>query len=109
MITKQNLNRGRRRNRKWRPIPRSKMDRIGIPTGLLDKFGNEIMSGAKIHIDNHYYEGIVLWNRNYGCFGLHYGLWYGEKDPYDSDSYGKFIPIPKDNGMRMDIEIIHNP
>lgn len=107
MIRKSNLKTGRRLNRKWRPTARSKMEAIGIPTGLLDKFGNEIKSGDRIKINNGYYEGIVLWHRDQKQFGLFFGLCYGEKNPYDTDSYGKFIYIPKDNGMRMDIEIVN--
>lgn len=109
MIRKSNLNTGRRLNRKWRPTPRSKMEDIGIPTGLKDKFNNEIHSGDKVRIYNKNredYEGIVLWHRDMKQFGCFMGLWYGEENPYDTDCYGKYITIPKDNGMRMDIEII---
>lgn len=105
MISKNNLKAGRRLDRKWKPTPRSKMDKIGISTGLFDKFGNEILSGAKVRIKPDY-EGIVLYHRDMKCFGLFFGLWYGEKNPYDSDCYGKYIAIPKDNGMRMEIEIL---
>lgn len=80
------------------------MERIGIPTGLMDKSGNEILSGTKVHIDPDY-EGVVLYHRNMRCFGLFFGLWYGEENPLDPDCYGKLIPIPKDNGMRMEIEV----
>lgn len=105
MIRKNNLKTGRRINRKWKPTPHSNMEKIGIPTGLLDRFGNEILSGSKVHI-NPDYEGIVLYHRDMKCFGLFYGLWYGEKNQYNPDCYGKFIDIPKDNGMRMEIEIL---
>ena len=106
MIHKPNLKSGRRLNRKWHSSPRSKMEAIGIPTGLLDKFGREIKSGDKVHIDPDY-EGIVLYDRNYPGFALFYGLWYGDENPYDPDCYGKSIIIPKDNGMRMEIEILN--
>lgn len=106
MIHKRNLKCGRRLNRKWRSTPHNKMENIGIPTGLLDKFRREIMSGDKVRIDPDY-EGIVLYDRNYTGFVLFYGLWYGEKNPYDADCYGKVLPIPKDNGMRMKIEILN--
>ena len=74
MIHKPNLKSGRRLNRKWHSTPRSKMEAIGIPTGLLDKFGREIKSSDKVHI-NPDYEGIVLYDRNYPGFALFYGLW----------------------------------
>ena len=106
MIRKNNLKTGRRINRKYIPTPRSKNEKIGIPTGLIDKFGNEILSGAKVRIKPDY-EGIVLYHRDMEQFGLFFGLWYGEKNPYDPDCYGKYISIPKDNGMRMEIEIVN--
>jgi hypothetical protein len=105
MINKNHLKTGRRNDIKNRFIPHSKMERIGIPTGLFDRFGNEILSGMKVSIKPNY-EGLVLYHRNMKCFGLFYGLWYGEKDLYNADCYGKFIEIPKDNGMRMEIEIL---
>lgn len=105
MISKNNLKTGRRVDRKFRPTPHSKMEKIGIPTGLFDKFGNEILSGARVHTPN--YEGIVLYHRDIKAFGIFFGLWYGDKNPYDPDCYGKFILIPKDNGMRMQIEIVN--
>ena len=36
--------------------------------------------------------------------GEHF-MWYGDNS-LNPDSYGKFIAIPTDNGMRMEIEII---
>lgn len=105
-IHKSNLKTGRRSDRKWKPTPRSKMEQIGLPTGLLDRNGNEIKCGDKVRVNLRYaYEGIVLYHRDIGKYGLFCGLWYGE-NRYDSYSYGKFIQIPKDNGMRMAIEII---
>ena len=105
MINKQNLKTGRRKDNNPKSIPHSKMERLGIPTGLYDKFNNEIISGAKVRIGKDY-EGIVLYHRTINSFGVFNGLWYGDKDPYDADCYGKFIKIPKDNGMKMDIEIL---
>lgn len=42
-----------------------------------------------------------MYNRYQGAFGVFMGCWYG--DPRDPESYGKFIKIPKDNGMRMEL------
>ena len=105
-VIKHNLKHGRRTNRRWRPEPHSKMERIGIPTGLLDVVGNEIMSGDRVRLSSGH-EGIVLYHRGIQCFGLFFGSCFGDCNPYDPDCYGKFIPIPNDNGMRMEIEIIN--
>lgn len=92
-------------------IPRSKKERIGQPTGLLDCHRNEIMTGDIVRLKGNSYrcpvKGPVMWNRycdRYGIF-LDYSLWYGD-NPYDPDCYGKFIEIPLDNGMRMELELV---
>lgn len=84
-------------------VPHSKNERIGIPTSLLNQNGQEILTGDKIHIRSSDYEGIVMWNRHQDCFGVFFGLWYLDLNPYNPDCYGKFIPIPKDQGMRMEL------
>ncbi len=53
-IHKSNLKTGRRRDRKWKPTPRSKMEQIGLPTGLLDRKGNEIKCGDKVRVNLRY-------------------------------------------------------
>ena len=90
--------------RKGRRLPsRNKKENPGIKTGLLDCFGNEIISGSYIHLRNTDYEGPVLWNRHQDCFGICMGLWYGAQNEMDPECYGKFIRIPSDNGMRMEL------
>ena len=84
-------------------IPRTTKERIGIPTGLLDCNRNEILTGDYIHLKGTDYEGPVMWNRYKNCYGIFMGLWYGNNDQFDPDCYGKFIKIPKDNGMRMEL------
>lgn len=93
-------------------IPHSKKERIGQPTGLLDCHRNEIMTGDIVRLKGNRYrcsvKGPVMWNRHcdrYGVF-LDYSLWYRGMNPYDPDCYGKFIEIPHDNGMRMELELI---
>lgn len=88
------------------PVPRSKKERIGLPTGLLDCDRNEIMTGDFVRFRSSGYSGPVMWHRKVGCYGVFMGLWYLDKNPYDPDCYGKFLPIPQDNGARMDIERI---
>lgn len=107
MINKNNLKTGRRTDRRRKPVPHSKLESIGINTGLLDRYGNEIITGNKVLFVNSGIDGIVLYNRHAKQFGVFYSysMWYGD-NPYNADSYGKFIVIPMDNGMRMEIEII---
>ena len=92
---------------KRRKAPRHKNERIGLNTGLLDRNRNEIKTGDRVTLSN-VYEGVVLWHREYKEYGLFMGCWYGDKNPYSYDSYGKYIRIPKDNGMRMELEINGN-
>ena len=85
------------------PIPHNKKERIGISTGLLDCNRNEILTGDNIHLKGTSYEGPVMWNRHQKCYGIFMGLWYEDKNPMNPDCYGKFIRIPADNGMRMEL------
>lgn len=54
------------------------------------------------------YKGIVLFNPARDSYGiaLDYSMWYGD-NPYDINSYGKFIEIPMDNGAKLELEIIN--
>lgn len=88
------------------PVPKSKKERIGQQTGLLDNKRREILTGDFVHIVGTDHRGPVMWNRNQNCYGVFMGLWYRDCNPYDPDCYGKFIRIPRDNGMRMQIERI---
>lgn len=107
MINKNNLKTGRRTDRRWKPTPHSKLEAAGVNTGLLDRYGNEIITGDKVLLINSSIDGVVLYNRYAGQFGVFYSysMWYGD-NPLNPDNYGKFIAIPADNGMRMEIEII---
>lgn len=89
------------RNREKRRIGRDKRENLGVNTHLLNVDGNEIITGDIIKISNTNYEGPVMYNRYQGAFGVFMGCWYG--DPRDPESYGKFIKILKDNGMRMEL------
>ena len=81
---------------------KSKLNRIGTDTGLLDMNNDHILVGDEVLITGTTYKGIVLYNSNEKCFGIYFGDWYGD-DLYDPDTYGKFIHIPSDNGMRMQL------
>ena len=78
---------------------------IGTPLSILDKNNNVLYIGDTIKYKE--YQGILLYNFEYEEYGIFFGQWYGE-DIYDSNSYGKFIGIPMDNGARMTIEKIHS-
>ena len=78
--------------------------RIGIPTGFLDKNKVEIKSGDYIQYGE--YKCIVLWNYGKWEAMILYSQWYGD-DEFDCNSYGKSLSIPTDNGARMEIEILN--
>ena len=73
---------------------------------MFDKDKNEIKTGDKVYMEHNNIFGVVLWNRFQKCYGICCGLWYKDKNPLDFDCYGKFISIPNDNGMRMEIKIV---
>ena len=85
-------------------IPRDVRERIGVETSLLNCNGDKIKTGDDVHLKGTDYKGKVMWNRHQDCFGIFMGLWYLDMDPLNPDCYGKFIRIPDDNGMRMEIE-----
>lgn len=87
-----------------KPIPHDKREHSGCITGLLDKHKTYIITGDLIKYRNHI--GPVFWNRFQRTFGIYFGCWYLDKNPTNPDCYGKFIPIPRDNGMRMELEVI---
>lgn len=88
---------------KFPKIPKNKKERIGIPTGLLDCNGDEILTGSFYKFKNTHMSGPVIWNRHQDSFGIFYGLWYDDKNPLNPDAYGKFCGINKDQGMRMEL------
>lgn len=81
---------------------------IGVGTNLFDRFGREICNGDIVRTRNKdaVYTGRVLYNREEQCYDLYFGCWYGD-NAYDTESYGKIIHIPADNGMRMHLEILN--
>lgn len=84
-------------------IPRDKKENIGVFTGLLDMNKENIYSGDYVQlISNSYYKGPVMWNRYQKKWGIFMGV-KKYSDPLDPNNYGKFIAIPLDNGMRMDL------
>lgn len=91
--------------RKYKPTPKSKKERIGVSTGLLDCNRDEILTGTVIRIKNTEYQGPVMWNRHQDCYGVYldYSLRSRNHDANDPDNYGKFIKVPSDNGMRMEL------
>ena len=90
------------KNRMYTGPEKSKLNRVGTDTGLLDMHNNHILVGDQIFIPGSINKGIVLYNSNEKCFGIYYGAWYGD-DLYDPNTYGKFIRIPSDNGMKMQL------
>lgn len=82
-----------------------KEEGLGQPSGILDRDGNEIITGDFVMIgDNYWDSGLFSYNSFFGCYGIHYGCWYNGRNIYDPSCYGKFSSIPSDNGMRMELK-----
>lgn len=84
---------------------RDRRENCGIITSLLDVNGNNIVTGNLYEIKGkkYSYMGRVFYNRYQKAFGVFMGCWYGDRNAYNPDSYGKFVAIPKDNGMKNQI------
>lgn len=79
-----------RNHRRWREMARARDRRenlIGVDTGFTDKHGNPIRAGDKVLIDGGM--DVVLFDKNSNAYCALRGCWYGERNPYDSRSYGK--------------------
>lgn len=92
--------------KRYKPIPHDKRERVGLPTGLYDLQNSEIMTGDMVEIISSSIIGRVFWNRYEQAYGLFYGCWYADRDQFNVDSYGKFIRINSDQGMKMDLIVI---
>lgn len=79
--------------------------KIGTQLNIIDKHWNCLSVGDEVKYGK--YTGILLYNHYYDQYGiaLDYSMWYGN-DKYNIDSYGKFIEVPMDKGVRMKIELI---
>lgn len=91
----------------YKPAPKDKRERIGLPSGLYDSQNVEIMTGDLVKIISSSVVGRVLWNRYEKSYGVFYGCWYADKDVYSADSYGKFIKINSDQGMKMNLVVLN--
>lgn len=78
-------------------------NRIGSILGIQDKYGEWLLVGDKIRYGK--YKGRILFDGNMYVLMLDYSMWYGT-DEFNVLSYGKAIPIPMDNGGRMNIELL---
>ena len=89
-------------NQKSNRISGTSKGRIGFPLPIRDRNGEKLCVGD--HIKYGEYEGIILHNHYSDQYGIavNNSMWCGE-DVYNIDSYGKFVPIPMDNGARMEI------
>lgn len=90
---------------KSKRITGSSKSRSGTILNILDKNDNILCVGDELSYGE--YRGVLLYNPDYGRNGqyglaLDYSMWYGE-DKYDINSYGKFVPLPMDNGAKMEI------
>lgn len=86
-------------------FPYDKKENMNCLTSILDCEGNNLTTGDFIAMKPNY-KGLFAYSVYNKCYGLFYGCWYLDKNIYNPRCYGKFIEIPKDNGMRMEISII---
>ena len=88
-----------------KPPTRDKRENYGIVTSLLDANGNNIITGNlyEFKSQKYHYMGKVFYNRYQKAFGIFMGCWYGDRNPNNPENYGKFVAIPKDNGMKNQI------
>ena len=77
--------------------------KIGTVLRLMDKNRETLSVGDTVRYGE--YKGVLLYNHHSKQYGvaLDYSMWYSD-DKYNTDSYGKFVEIPMDNGARMEIE-----
>lgn len=90
-------------NNKSKRLNGSPEGKIGTILGIKDKNDKYLVVGDRVQYGK--YKGILLWNpfsKTYGI-ALNHSMWYGD-DKYNIHSYGNFIEIPMDNGIRMEIE-----
>ena len=68
--------------------------------------GTELCSGDEVFF--YAKKCIILWNRESSQYEamLSDTCWYGNKDKYDAESYGKSLRLPMDDGARMEIKRI---
>lgn len=97
--------------KKNRPINGDKREQLGISLGIQDKNGLYLFTGDIIQYANE--ECIILFNKDIGRYQamLTRSCWYGDRELYNPNCYGKSYDLPMDNGARMEIlktkSIIH--
>lgn len=89
---------------KTKRINGDKRERLGLTLGIHDKEGKELCVGDEIE-----YFGercIILFNKTYKKYQamIMSSCWYGDKNKYNEDSYGKAYDLHMDNGARMEIK-----
>ena len=78
--------------------------KIGTVLKIKDKHNKYLTVGDTVKYGK--YKGILLYeyiSKRYGL-ALFGSMQFGE-DPYDIDSYGKFIEVPMDGGAKLELEI----
>lgn len=78
-------------------------NRIGNILGIQDKNGEWLLVGDKIRYGN--YRGRILFDGYQYVLMLDYSMWYGTNE-FSISSYGKSIPVPMDNGGKMEMELL---
>ena len=91
-----------RNNRKSNRISGTAKGRIGLPLRIKDRNAETLHVGDHVEYDE--YEGVLLYNHHSDQYGVAVSssMLRGH-DVYSIDSYDKFVPVPMDNGARMEI------
>ena len=86
----------------------AKEERPGSITGIQAKDGRFVRVGDMIRFSGkrRSYSGILLYHKEYKCYGIFFYMESSTHDKYDADSYMCFIEIPTDNGAKMNIEVL---
>lgn len=91
-----------RNNKKSNRLNGTSKGRIGLPLKIKDCNGEVLAVGDFVKYGD--FGGVLLYNHHLDQYGVAVdtSLTYGH-DEYSIDSYAKFVPIPMDNGARMEI------
>ncbi len=83
--------------------------KIGTPLNIQDKTGKQLLVGDFVKYNHrNKYEGRLLFDYEFGFYGIALSsAMYGDNE-YDVNSYGELIEISLDNGLKMNLEKVED-